>query len=84
MFIQMLECYHGSHSQSHNTLFIQRDDVAQHQLLVVGVEMIRFFSVLTFKDGKIISTFLQHSSFNVLWIFYFSSRKYESQTSESS
>ena len=36
-----------------------------------------FIFSVSFKDGKIISTFLQHSSFNVFWILEVSSRKYE-------
>ena len=63
MFVQMLEWI--SATSPHNTLFISAP--APHLNSLLRDDQ-RFFSVLSFKDGKIIRTFRQHSRSNVLWI----------------
>ena len=81
MFIQMLGWIslttHNIPQQTFYKTLLLRPP--QSQLRVVTFDL--SFSQC-FKDGKIISTFLQHSSFNVLWILEVSSRKYESQSTE--
>ena len=66
MFIQMLGWISlTTHNISQQTFYKTLLLSPQSQVRVVTFDL--SFSQC-FKDGKIISTFLQHSSFNVLWI----------------
>ena len=70
MFTQMLGWIsltaHNIQQQTfYETLLLSSSALPQSQLRVVTFDL--SFSQC-FKDGKIISTFLQHSSSNVLWI----------------